>query len=751
MKLLLLSTFVVFIPGILTAQNQPSYGTTGDHVAFQRVVIDENPPHDPWIKIIGDINGDGWPDVIVGGQNGPLVWYANPTWDKQVITNGGYSTVQGAVGDIDGDGDLDVVLGGVFWYENPGSGNQSSDGLWKTHRIDDLRVHDILVADLDSDGKPDIVGRDQSEFGYHAGNKVILYKQNTPDNWSRVDIACPHGAGVLLADIDHDGDQDVVIGGRWYENPGRIVGAEWKERFISPKWDYGDTKIVAADFNGDGRLDVAICPSELQGGSYKIAWYEAPANPRSSGDWTEHLVESPVETVVHAFNASDIDGDGLPDLVAASMHQGADPREVRIYFNQQSGRNWHKQVISTRGSHETWTVDLDGDGATDIIGANWSGPYQPVEWWKNTKKIPLDKWTYIQVDSTRNNRYFGLSAFDVNKDGFPDIISGRYFYRNPGGDMTGNWERIDLGLNADAMLFIDVDGDKFADCIAEAFPDVYWLEAEDTEGKSWNAHKIASLPATQHGNGQGFKVAQIIPGGRAEIVLSTGKGIYYLEIPDHPSDGNWPAIQIAPEATEQGLAVGDIDGDGLCDITASYGPEVESKMIAWWKNSGDKTGKWKLNHVGQTENYGADRLALADVNGDGRADIVVSEESWQTQDTVAQLFIFRQEGKGTTPLWKRESILTSGSLNSLDVADMNHDGDLDIVTGEHKGKEKRVFVLENVGKGDFLTHVIDHNNKESHLGTLLFDMDRDGDLDILSIAWDEYRYLHLWRNDAIVH
>jgi len=79
---------------------------------------------------------------------------------------------------------------------------------------------------------------------------------------------------------------------------------------------------------------------------------------------------------------------------------------------------------------------------------------------------------------------------------------------------------------------------------------------------------------------------------------------------------------------------------------------------------------------------------------------------------------------------------------------MDHDGDLDLVTCEHKGKDKRLFVLENDGQGRFIPHVIDHG-KESHLGTLLFDLDGDGDLDILSVAWDEYRLLHLWRNDAL--
>jgi hypothetical protein len=376
-------------------------------------------------------------------------------------------------------------------------------------------------------------------------------------------------------------------------------------------------------------------------------------------------------------------------------------------------------------------------------------------------KLVLNKWTYIQVDSTRGKwgdfappdwlAYFGLSASDVNGDGYLDIIAGRYFYINPGGDMTGQWDRVDLGLNADAILFVDVDGDKFADCIAEALPDVYWLEANDDHRKSWSATKIASIPASKHVNGQGFKVAQIVPGGLPEIVLSTGKGIYYLEIPVNPEKGNWHLTQAGPEATEQGLGVGDVDGDGLNDIAASYGGDGESsKMIAWWKNPGDKTEKWKLNQVGTTENYTADRVAVADMDNDGRADILVTEESWQTEDPVAQLFLFSQGGSGSKPLWARKSILTSGSLNSLDIADIDHDGDLDIVTGEHKGREKKVFILENNSKADFTTHVIDHGNKESHLGTLLFDMDGDGDLDILSVAWNNYRFLHFWRNDAIL-
>ena len=131
-------------------------------------------------------------------------------------------------------------------------------------------------------------------------------------------------------------------------------------------------------------------------------------------------------------------------------------------------------------------------------------------------------------------KYFGLDASDINNDSYLDIISGRYFYLNPRGDMSGAGERIDLGINVDALLFADVDNDEFVDCIATALPGIYWLEAEDKNGSAWKSIKIGEAPATTHVNGQGYTLTQIIPGGKPEIVLTTGNGIYYLEIPSNP-------------------------------------------------------------------------------------------------------------------------------------------------------------------------------------------------------------------------
>jgi hypothetical protein len=377
----------------------------------------------------------------------------------------------------------------------------------------------------------------------------------------------------------------------------------------------------------------------------------------------------------------------------------------------------------------------------------------------HSQKLPVNKWHYIQADSTRLKwgdwdepdwlKYFGLDIADINKDGYKDIISGRYFYMNPGGGMEGPWYRADLGMNVDGYLFTDVDGDDYADVIAEALPDVYWFESDNSMGSSWTCRKIGEIPATDHVNGQGGLHIQLIGGSKEEIILAAGNGIWAAEIPGIPVDqANWKFNLIIPTGSSEGIGAGDIDGDGDIDLAAGDMFEQDkdiSRQIFWHENPGSLKTEWKKHHIGASINA-ADRIKISDFNGDGKPDIAVSEEMWPGLEPLANLLIFYNPG--TDKKWGRDILFTGYSLNNLDAGDIDNDGDTDLVTAEHKGTEFRLLLFQNDGKGKFAMQLADEGH-ESHLGTRLSDLDSDGDKDLVSIAWDNHKYLHIWRNDAV--
>lgn len=359
---------------------------SGRKLSFEHIVIDANGPEDIWLKSVGDLNGDGRPDLIAGGQSsGGLVWYENPTWQKHVIAPKGVFCTDGEAVDIDGDGDKDLVAltcteppggpetGELLWYENP---------EWTPHHIDDVALHDIEVVDLDGDGRPDIVGRNQGAFGNPKGNALYFYRQESPLKWNRRTVAIPDGEGLAVADINNDGRPDVIIGQYWLENPGDILNGTWKLHQYSKTWTYPHVFVATGDLNGDGRLDIALSPSEKAGGMYRISWFEAPRDPTK--EWQEHVIEDNVETVHHFIGTADFDKDGQRDIAIAAMQQGKSP-EVSLYINAGRGKKWTKYVVAPTSSHSMRIVDVDGDGLPSLYGANWRGGHM-VELWKNTTR-----------------------------------------------------------------------------------------------------------------------------------------------------------------------------------------------------------------------------------------------------------------------------------------------------------------------------------------------------------------------------
>lgn len=341
--------------------------------------IDRQSPTDPWGKSVGDLDGDGLSELLVQGHGGDLVAYHPPSFAREPIALGGSFSTDLEVADVDrlaGPDLVVVAVGELRWYESPS---------WIPHSIESRTLHDVEVADLDLDGDVDLVARNQGA----SGDEIHLYRQDSPFSWFHRALSIPAGEGLALADVDRDGDQDIVVEARWIENPRSLEAtAVWDQHVYGASWGWDATFVAAGDIDGDGRVDIVLSPSESAGGSHRISWFEAPPDPRTA--WQEHPIEDPVETVHHFVGVADLDGDGDLDVAAAEMHQGADPDEVKVFWNQGSGASWMKEVLAGTGSHSMRLVDVDADGDVDLFGANWSGPHQSVELWRNDAVLFAD-------------------------------------------------------------------------------------------------------------------------------------------------------------------------------------------------------------------------------------------------------------------------------------------------------------------------------------------------------------------------
>ena len=372
--------------------------------------------------------------------------------------------------------------------------------------------------------------------------------------------------------------------------------------------------------------------------------------------------------------------------------------------------------------------------------------------------IPTGQWTYIEIDSARHMirpvggpdwlRSFGIDATDINRDGYKDIVCGKYFYLNPGGDMSGDWLRVPFGFAYDGYHFVDVDGDRLADIIAEDLPHVIWLEADDLNGSSWNARLIGEIPRTGHKNGQGSGIADILPGGKQEVLLAAEGGIYCTAIPDDPATALWDFRHIAESHSDEGIGIGDIDGDGDLDLAFGDSREAgeEAELLYWAENPGHIDQLW-AKHLVSDEVQVVDRVEVADLNGDGRLDVAIAEERYPGEEPNSNLRVFLAGSDPVTDPWEHRVVVTQWSMNNLDAVDMDQDGDIDLVTNEHKGKAHKTEIYLNDGNAQFTPQLVGTGH-EMHLGARCYDLDNDGDHEIIGVGWDRYRTLHLYRNDA---
>ena len=298
--------------------------------------------------LLADIDGDGWMDVVSStegqsrkvivhwGPDNDVDYYNSAKWNSETLYDDGSRWMYAINWDVNKDGRTDLVLGGknkgstTGWLEAPPQGRQIA--AWKYHPI-------------------------------------------SPTGWTM---------SLLEADIDRDGDPDLLLGDRrgalsgvrWLENPGPnspLLRAPWKSHMIGAAgWEV--QFISYADLDGDGIKEV-IAPY-YKGNDNKLSLFQLALN----GNWVEHPIAYP-EMLGRPKSAviGDINLDGLPDIVLSAEQAYGDLQG--IVWLQNTGSpflgSWKTRPLSgSKGIKFDLNIlqDLDRDGDLDVLNTEEQFP-----------------------------------------------------------------------------------------------------------------------------------------------------------------------------------------------------------------------------------------------------------------------------------------------------------------------------------------------------------------------------------------
>jgi hypothetical protein len=651
---------------------------------------------------IGDFNGDGKLDVIVvtygytitgsillGNGDGTL---RSPVPLNQNIGNG-YSTA--ASGDFNGDGKLDLLL----LTPDFGSGSTmavllgNGDGTFGAPVTYSVPVGAYLaLGDFNGDGKPDIAVSGGVSGGVSGSEVSILINNGDGTFKSPTDYSIPGNVQALaVADLNGDGKLDLVVPSGGTSATISVLLGNGDGTFGSPI-EYTSnllsiylTSMAVADFNGDGKLDIALTDTEGSVNDVAIVLgngdgtFQNPPKLYSAG-----LLPAGVVSL-------DVNGDGKPDLVVAGGYG------VLSYFSLTTLINRGDGTFPNPGNfpvlqfpYSAVVGDFNGDGNADIATTSFT----------QTGGVSVllgkgDGSFQTHVDSPTGQYPTAVVAADFNGDGKVDLVVT---------DTTPTSQLL-------STLIGNGDG-TFQNKISQTVPGFVRSPAVGDFNGDGKLDIAAVIDGTNgvslflgHGDGSfsapvlypiGSMVGPVLAGdfngdGKLDLAVATNSGI---TIHLGNGDGTFRPVGVLPSLlpslpADGLLALGDFNGDGKLDIVKV----TENGIINVALGNGDGTFQeapgFQITSILNTQS-----AVVGDFNGDGKPDLAFASQS---SDVVTILF---GAGDGTFTGHIEYSVPSvSNNLNFMVAADFNGDGALDLALadfGNPGDGEVSVFVNQPI-------------------------------------------------------
>lgn len=724
---------------------RPSAGVA--QIAFTRSQINGNFEGGAGV-FAADIDGDGDLDVLSAENHSwDIVWWENTAGDGSAWTehtiDASFQVATGvSAADIDGDGDMDVLGAALFgddisWWENTAGDGSAWTEVTIDAEFDGASA--VFAADIDGDGDLDVLGAAQS------GDQIAWWENTAGDGsaWTEgsIDNAFDGAMSVYAADVDRDGDLDVLGAAQnagviaWWENTAGD-GSAWSKATIESGFT-GAQNVHATDIDGDGDLDVL--GSALNAND--IAWWENTAGDGSL--WTKRIIDSDFSGARRAFGA-DLDGDGDIDVLGTAENA----RDVAWWENTAGdGSAWTEHLVDGEfvGARDVFAADLDGDGDLDVLGGSNSNSADNVVWWKNSHS---GRATSVGTKTTVDDSFDGARTVchgDVDGDGDLDIVAGASaanaiaWWKNTAGDGSA-WSETTIGSSFDAVSIFcaDVDGDGDLDVMGAAFDhsQIAWWENTAGDGSSWTKVTVDAA----FGTAQGIFGADLDHDGDVDILGAAFGSDTISWWKNTAGDGSSWTEQVLSSSFNgaRSVSAGDIDGDGDLDVVAAA---FDGDDISWWENTVGDGSAWTERAIDGSFD-GAIGIALGDLDGDGDLDVVGA-------GFVADEIAWWDNTAGTGLTWTKRSVATSfDGATGLSVADINHDGSVDVVGTAFLGDAVTWWENTNGSGTSWTTRSVDaaYDGAYAAFGA---DVDGDGDLDILgaAIVADDVTW---WANDTVI-